>query len=116
MPRGFKRDRARTDGFQDQRSFISLDGHLILYGKDKLCQRVNVYAFSNPEHISWEEGEWHHLRNKHNNFRRCDCAAGGLWVRRGHAKTMHVQVQWTKKTQAAEEFEKLYKEKKDAAK
>jgi hypothetical protein len=110
VPRGFKKDGPATyaENFWDKRSFLSLDDHALLYGKDKSQQRHQIFLHANPDGISEAEGEWHHVRNEHNNFRRCDCVEGGLWVRKGHAKTMHVQTKFSRKADAVKDFNALY--------
>jgi len=45
VPRGFKRDNTETAArnFDDPRSFVSLDGHMLLYGEDYKAQRQRVF-------------------------------------------------------------------------
>lgn len=85
MPRGTKRDitvtkNLREAGFlQDPRSFVSLDGHLFLYGMDKAQTRNFVWRKHkgrcvvcrwklniDAEDFSKDRGAWHHPKN-------CDC-------------------------------------------
>ena len=85
MPRGAKRDKTVTQNLQeagileDNRSFISLDGHLFLEGQDKAKVRPLVFAryhnkcvvchtFLHPDAAAWMPwcGAWHHVKN-------CDC-------------------------------------------
>jgi hypothetical protein len=86
--RGFGRNEIETarHGFKDSRSYVSLDDppHLILYGLDKEPIREEIYKRDNGDCVlcgrplTFQEMEWHHVRNDHNNYRRCDCAAGGI--------------------------------------
>lgn len=102
MPRGFKRSEeytanARAYGLLiDKRSFMSLEGHMLLFGKDKAAQRERIWIHRNPDRIPLDEGEWHHLRNEHNNFRRCDCLEGGIFISKTEHRKQHAQVQFNK--------------------
>lgn len=93
--RGFKRDEFATQraGFLDSRSHQSLDGHLLLFGRDKEIQFENIFLLRNPDKLTREEGEWHHLRCAHNDYRRCDCIDGGEFIRIAEHKKEHVRVQ-----------------------
>ena len=58
MPRGFKRSEeytanARAYGLLiDKRSFMSLEGHMLLFGKDKAAQReTDLVYMRNPDRI-----------------------------------------------------------------
>src|SRR5271156_243014 len=94
MPRGFKRDLYETAliGFFDKRSFFSVDCHFLLYGKDKVAQRHSIFLMCNPDNIPEDEGEWHHLRNEHNQNRRCDCLSGGVFISKSEHRKQHVKV------------------------
>lgn len=102
MPRGFKispietAERHKWLIYRDPRSFCSLDGHDLLYGEDKDMRRREIFKASDGR-VSWQEGEWHHLRNAHNRNRRCDCVEGAAWIRPEEHRKEHVQVMWTKK-------------------
>jgi hypothetical protein len=111
--RGFKRSIPLTKeaGFVDKRSWRSIDGHDLLFGVDKSARRTQIYQRDKsicqickrpaPGGCS---GEWRHLANEHNGFKRCDCMEGGEWAHHAcHFAADHPGVQWTKKTQAAEE-------------
>jgi len=89
MPRGFKRDAAATKArrFEDRRSFVSRDGHDLLYGNDKAERRKEIFARDKgtcqccgrvaPEHgFDGYRGEWHHTY-KEKKVKRCDCMHGG---------------------------------------
>jgi 5-methylcytosine-specific restriction endonuclease McrA len=109
--------------FYSQHSFIRLgDGADILSGKDwkirrqecaerddyrcRYCGRDIAGNFADPHHVVPRgNGGSDNMDNLRTLCRDCH-----------NLKHPEKQVQWTKKTQAAEEFEKLYKEKKDAAK
>jgi hypothetical protein len=106
LPRGFKRcneetkKRKESGAYRDRRSFRSLDGHDLLYGVDKALRRESIFMLSPDRHeIPWDEGEWDHVRNEHNNFRRCDCVAGGRWIRPKAHREKHVHPQWTPKSE-----------------
>jgi hypothetical protein len=104
--RGFKRNEAATvkRNFEDPRSYVSLDEppHLILFGKDKEAQRQIIFATRDGicqiqgEHclgrIDFYSGEWHHVSNAHNQFRRCDCKEGALVICKNCHLEQHVQV------------------------
>ena len=98
MPRGFKRARVATEeaGFKDNGSYVSLDGHLLLYRKDKAAQRHQIFLHCNPDNIPEDQGEWHHLRNEHNQNRRCDCLSGGVFISKAEHRKQHAQVQFNK--------------------
>jgi hypothetical protein len=101
MSRGFKRNHEATAqaGFHSKASFISLDGHLVLYGADKKPIRLLIYQRDRGicrecgHTAGWFRGEWHHVANEHNNFRRCDCPEGGEWVCGPCHRKKHVLVQ-----------------------
>lgn len=117
--RGFKRSPIETAKLLeigllfDPRSFLSLDGHAILYGTDKTMQRMRIHAAhrgrcdvcKNIAPLDGEEGyrgEWHHEDPK-----RCDCLHGASW-RCGHfvrpchaAEHAHRAPRWTRKGEAA---------------
>ena len=90
MPKGFKRDYAftKTLCFSDERSFISLSGHEVLYGKDKtykrstICERAKgkcqVCGKDAPlEGEDGYRGEWHHIETAIG--KRCDCLHNASW-------------------------------------
>ena len=104
--RGFKRGVeetriARERGLiRDKRSFISLDGHSILYGVDKTRRREEVYARDNGQcqvcrkFVSREGAELDHVKGGLTG--RCDCS-GNLQILCGPChRQKHVQVQWAK--------------------
>lgn len=97
--RGFKKDIAITKKikFKDKRSFYSLDRHFLLFGEDKSRQRHWIFVRCNPENIPEDEGEWDHLRNEHNNFRRCDCLEGGRFIRPKAHRLKHAKPMWTRR-------------------
>jgi hypothetical protein len=107
MPRGFKKDipetkRLRKEGvYRDKRSFRSVDGHDLLRGDDTSCRRIEIAALKNPEQIPYDEGHWHHVRGPHNNFRRCDCVEGGVFIRPKEHLKEHVQVRWYSRAEKA---------------
>ena len=88
MPRGFKFGAVETAArnFLDKRSFVSLDGHELLRGKDKSERRKQIFARDKAicqvckMRTSGCDGEWMHLLNEHNKFKRCDCMEGGQWA------------------------------------
>ena len=102
--RGFKRGIeetriARERGqIRDPRSFISLDGHSILYGVDKTRRREEIYARAqgrcegcpSRHYVPWEVGEWHHIRGGLTG--RCDCLGNALWTCGDFHRAQHVQV------------------------
>ena len=94
--RAFKRDESATVAacFQDPRSYISLDNHMLLFGFDKIAQYEVIFNECNPENLTREEGDWHHLTNSHNDHRRCDCKEGGIFIRTSTHKKQHVQVKF----------------------
>ena len=92
--RGFKKDTPGTKaaGFVDKRSARTIDGHDILFGADKsarrteifqrdkgMCQMCGGHASVSAYRLA-DAGEWRHLLNEHNNFKRCDCMEGGEWA------------------------------------
>jgi hypothetical protein len=94
MPKAFKKDSVRTKerAFLDPRSFVSLDGHELLAGVDKsarrteifqrdkgMCQMCGGHASVSAYRLA-DAGEWRHLANEHNGFKRCDCMEGGEWA------------------------------------
>ena len=109
MSRGFKRDIPGTKAakFLDKRSFRSIDGHDLLFGADKGVRRQQIMDRDGQncrvcgahalERLGM--GEWRHLENEHNNFRRCDCMEGGQWAHHScHFKADHPGVIWSKRT------------------
>jgi hypothetical protein len=95
MSRGFKRDmnetlNLRASGyFKDRDSFRSRDGHDLLGPKDKEARWAEIFdhyggicgicgEYASPQ--AFNKGEWRHMKNEHNNFRRCDCVAGAGWA------------------------------------
>jgi HNH endonuclease len=106
VPRAFKRGVeetriARERGLlRDSRSFISLAGHSILYGIDKVRRREEVYQRDNGQcqvcrkFVSPAEAEMDHVKGGLTG--RCDCAAN-LQILCGPCHRLkHVQVQWAK--------------------
>lgn len=105
--RGFKRDEIATQkrNFEDSRSYVSLDDppHLILFGRDKEAQRQIIFASRDGicqiegQHclgrIDFYSGEWHHVANAHNDFRRCDCKEGALVACKNCHFEQHVQTE-----------------------
>jgi hypothetical protein len=110
VSRGFKRSipLKKEAGFVDKRSWRSIDGHDLLRGADKsarrteiaqrdnfICQICGDDAFPRADR---GDGEWRHLANEHNGFKRCDCMEGGEWAHHAcHFAADHPGVQWTKK-------------------
>jgi hypothetical protein len=105
MPRGAKKDLAVTKMMlenhflYDKRSFVSLDAHLYLYGKDKEDQRIKVFSESlmrcadcrRP--IFWDTFEWDHIRG--GLLGRCDCLHNAASKCRECHSKKHVQPRWT---------------------
>jgi hypothetical protein len=125
MPRGFKIDRTGTFclHFRDKRSFLSQTkiipdeciyprSHLILYGKDKISIRAEIFKRNRQanggvnrcekckcliyekqplETFGSIKGDWHHIRNEPGT--RCDCPENGecLCYLCHHAMHPHVQ-------------------------
>lgn len=92
--RGFKKSplETRDRNFRDKRSFVSLGGHLVLYGEDKSNQRQAVYGKAHGkcevcgkdaplEGESGLHGEWHHIETEVG--KHCDCLHNSSW-RCGH--------------------------------
>lgn len=95
---GFKVDKEATarrlPAFADKRSFISLDGHEILFGLDKSQRRREIWQRANGRcemqlipgcrgFANFENGismsGWAHVSippHRHH----CDCKGGGLWT------------------------------------
>lgn len=90
--RGFKKDTPGTEaaGFVDKRSARTIDGHELLFGSDKSARRIQIFRRDKgicqickklTDYDSIQNvGEWRHLSNEHNNFKRCDCMEGGEWA------------------------------------
>ena len=107
--RGFKKSPIETQGwnFRDSRSFVSLNGHLVLYGEDKSNQRQAVYGKAKGKcevcgkEAPLETGEWHHLETEVG--KHCDCLHNSSWrcghfVSDCHSKEhAHRAPQWTPK-------------------
>ena len=90
MPRGFKRSPMATQvwNFEDEKSFVSTTGHLVLWGKDKSKMREMVHgraqgkcqACGKEAPLEGEEGyrgEWHHIETAVG--KRCDCLHNASW-------------------------------------
>jgi hypothetical protein len=104
LPRGFKRSIPDTEaaGFCDRRSFRSIDGHDLLAGRDKQQRHDDIQYRDRStcqicKHLALD-GEWRHLENEHNQFRRCDCMEGGEWAHHNcHFNSDHKGPMWTKR-------------------
>jgi len=110
-----KRDIQATKAakFTDKRSFRTLDGHDLLFGVDKSARRTEIWqrdkgickicglmTYQGTYALSGERGEWRHLANRHNGFKRCDCMEGGEWAHHScHFAADHPGVQWTPRAQ-----------------
>jgi hypothetical protein len=96
--RGFKRSPIETAKLLevgllvDERSFLSLDGHVVLYGADKSAQRARIHARAkgrcqvcrNIAPLDGDEGYaggWHHIETEAG--KHCDCFHNSSW-RCGH--------------------------------
>jgi hypothetical protein len=104
VSRGFKRGVeetriARERGqIRDKRSFVSLDGHSILYGVDKTRRREEIYVRAQGRcegcvvrhYVPWESGEMHHRQGGLTG--RCDCLENLMWVCSEFHRAQHVQV------------------------
>ena len=121
--RGFKIDKEATENraFEHPRSFVSKDGHDLLFGVDKGKRRKEIYDRArgrcelqrSPEcrgYANWDsfglEGWSHECQPPHRNH--CDCLAAGRWSCDPCHRMITPQVQWTKKEQAAKDFNALY--------
>lgn len=120
MPRGFRKDINLTalahEGLYgqllvDSRSFWSIDGHILAYGKDKEPIRAEIFRLNREANggvnrcwncgVMVEEhegdhmaanGEWDHIYTK----RRCDCTHNGRVSCPKCHRDRHVQVKWSK--------------------
>jgi hypothetical protein len=118
VSRGFKKDwtatkLARKEGRIHAPSWISLDGHELLFGRDKGTRREEVWARAKGNCESCGRlapllgaegyaGEAHHI--EHKLWNRCDCMHNLSWrcgrfISDCHTKE-HLSVRWTKRGDA----------------
>ncbi len=109
----------RLPAFQHPRSFVSLDGHEILFGPDKEARRREIYdrahgrceMQSSPRcrgFVRWNnmgmEGWAHVCEAPHRDH--CDCLDAGKAACDPCHRATHVAPRWSRK-QAIEDFEKV---------
>lgn len=110
MSRAAKRDDEATSAFHwpprfpgdrpapffDKDSFIALDGHQYLEGRDRSRRRAEIYTRDKGRCqkcgalTPWQVGEMHH--KKGGNVGRCDDAANLEWICARDHRIQHVQV------------------------
>src|SRR5579863_295982 len=122
--RGFKIDREATKErhFEHPRSFVSQDGHDILFGPDKAKRREDIYMRAkgrcelrrSPKCrvlVGWNTfglaGWSHECQPPHRDH--CDCLDAGLWSCDPCHRMKHPGVQLGR-AEAHRDFERLYKE------
>lgn len=99
MPRGAKVHLVGTKKrkFKDRRSFVSLDGHDYLKGRDKSNRYremvENVKPFCAKCGAFLLNGELDHIQG--GNVGRCDCPHNLQWLCRNCHRDKHVQVKWS---------------------